>query len=105
MAFELMTYGLLAGLMYQLLPKKAGYTYVALLIALVGGRLVWGIISVAIYGLSGSAFGWSAFFAGAVIEAIPGIVLQIILVPAVVLIVRRITRTNEKSLLFEKVQE
>jgi len=102
MAFELLAYGLLAGLMYQLLPKKAGFTYVALFIAMVGGRIVWGIVSTVLYGVSGNAFGWSAFFAGAVLEAIPGIVLQIVLVPVIVLLVRRITRTSEKTAISER---
>ena len=43
MAFELAAYGLLAGLFYKLLPKKPVYVYVALILAMLGGRAVWGL--------------------------------------------------------------
>ena len=38
---------------------------------------------VLISGVSGSAFTWQVFMAGAFINAIPGIVVQLILIPAV----------------------
>jgi thiamine transporter ThiT len=41
MAFELAAYGLLAGLFYRLFPKKIGFAYLALVLAMIGGRVVW----------------------------------------------------------------
>ena len=41
MAFELATYGAVSGLLYHLLPKKNGYIYVALIVAMLCGRVVW----------------------------------------------------------------
>ena len=42
MAFELATYGVVAGLMYRALPKKKSNIYVSLIVAMIAGRLVWG---------------------------------------------------------------
>ena len=45
MAFELATYGAVSGMLYQKLGKKKRSIYVALLVAMVLGRLVWGVWS------------------------------------------------------------
>ncbi len=89
MAFELATYGAVAGLLYRLLPKKVPYLYASLLAAMAAGRIVWGVVQFAIAGLQQTAFPFSAFLAGAVVNAIPGIVLQIVLIPPLVLALRR----------------
>ena len=65
MAFELAAYGCLSGLFYRLLPKKPVNLYVSLLLAMVGGRLVWGLVMLVLMGLSGKGFTLTAFFAGA----------------------------------------
>ncbi len=89
MAFELAVYGAVAGLMCRLLPRKAPMLWIALLIAMVAGRVVWGIVHLALAGLSGSTFAWEAFLAGAVTTAIPGIILQLVLVPVLVMAMDR----------------
>ncbi len=89
MSLELATYGFLSGLLYKLLPKKNGYVYVTLLIAMVGGRIVWGIARLIFAGLQGSEFTFAAFIAGAVTNAIPGIILHIALVPLIVIALKR----------------
>ena len=89
MSFELCAYGLFAGLLYALLPKKALYTYVSLACAMLAGRAVWGIASAILAGLRETAFGLEAFWLSAFAGSVPGIVLQIILVPAVVLALKR----------------
>lgn len=85
MAFELGTYGLVAGLLYNALPKKKPYIYVSLAGAMVIGRIVWGIARIVLLGFDFSKFGWSAFWTGAVLNAIPGIIVQIVLIPVVVM--------------------
>lgn len=86
MAFELMTYGLVTGLLYSRCKWKCIVSlYRTLLIAMVSGRAVWGIVMVLISGASGSLFTWQAFIAGAFLNAIPGIILQLVLVPGVML--------------------
>ena len=85
MAFELATYGAVSGALYQKMPKKKSSIYVALLVAMVLGRLVWGAARLVCAGLDTTAFGLSAFWAGAITTAIPGIIVQIILVPILVM--------------------
>lgn len=85
MAFELAVYGLIAGWLYNILPKKKIYVYVSLLTAMVLGRIVWGAVMFCCMGLDPAAFGMEAFFAASVINAIPGIILQIILIPIIVI--------------------
>ena len=89
MAFELAAYGALSGLLYAKLPKKPLYTYVALLLAMLGGRVVWGLVMFALTGISDTTFSLSAFVMGAFANAIPGIVLHIVLIPVIVLALRK----------------
>lgn len=84
MAFELLTYGLIIGLVYRRLAKKGMVgVYAALVTAMVAGRLVWGVAEVVLLGLNGNAFTAQAFLAGALLNAVPGIIVQLILIPAV----------------------
>lgn len=89
MCFELAVYGLVSGLLYFRLPKKTGTLYGALVAAMILGRIVWGVVMVLISGAGGSTFTWSAFLAGAFFNAVPGIILQLLLIPAVVLALRK----------------
>jgi len=89
MSFELAAYGAVAGLMYKLLPRKKISIYISLLTAMVAGRLVWGAARLVAAGLNVSAFGLSSFWTGAIIEAIPGIIVQIILIPILVMVLRK----------------
>lgn len=89
MAFELAAYGLITGLLYQKLPKKAQNIYVTLIIAMVTGRLVWGAVRFIMAGLSATTFPFSAFLSGAITTAVPGIILQIILIPPIIIAVEK----------------
>lgn len=89
MCFELATYGLVSGMLYALLPKRTGSIYGALLAAMVLGRVVWGVAMSVISGAAGSPFTWAAFLAGAFFNAVPGIIAHIVLIPLVVLALRR----------------
>ena len=85
MAVELCVYGLMTGIMYKVLPRKKPFIYVALITSMLAGRLVWGAVQFSIMGFDPSAFGFSAFVAGAFTNAIPGIILQIVLIPVLVM--------------------
>ena len=89
MAFELAVYGAVSGIMYKLFPKKDLYVYPALIIAMAAGRIVWGAVRYLIAGLQGTTFTAEAFLAGAVTTAIPGMILHIILIPLIVIALRR----------------
>ncbi len=95
MCFELAVYGLVSGLLYAHLPKKTVNIYISLVSAMLAGRVVWGIVRVILSGVSGEAFTWAAFMAGAFMNAIPGIIVHILLIPAVVVAL-------EKAELLEK---
>ena len=84
MAFELAAYGFVAGLLYRLLPKKPWSVYVALIVAMLLGRVVWGIAQYLLLGMQGKPFTLSAFLAGAFVNAWPGILLQIALIPLII---------------------
>ena len=84
MAFELAVYGGMAGLLYSRLPRKKWMIYAALLISMIAGRVVWGAVQALLAGLSGNSFTWTLFLTGAVINAIPGIIMQLALIPLLV---------------------
>jgi len=85
MAFELATYGLVCGLLYTKLPKKKSSIYISLIAAMISGRIIWGLCRLIIAGISKNSFVWATFIAGGITNAIPGIILQIILIPIIVM--------------------
>ena len=89
MAFELAVYGAVSGLLYRALPRKNWSVYIALVAAMIAGRIVWGAARLVLAGLSGNSFTWALFLAGAFTNAVPGIILHIVLVPVLVLALSR----------------
>lgn len=89
MCFELAVYGLVSGLLYARLPKKTASIYVSLIGAMLAGRIVWDVVMAVISGVTGSAFTWTAFLAGAFINAVPGIVVHILLIPVAVIALKK----------------
>jgi len=92
MSLELAAYGAIAGLLFRLLPRKRGNIYLSLISAMLIGRLIWGGAMLVCMLARGGDFGWGAFLSGAFLNAIPGIVIQILLIPV---LVARFTRTDE----------
>lgn len=101
MAFEMLTYGLISGLLYHRVFKKKNLVsiYSSLLIAMLSGRIVWGIVRLALAGIAGNAgaFTFAAFISGAVTTAIPGIIVQLILVPAIVTALQKAKLLSSES--------
>ena len=89
MAFELAAYGAVSGLLYRVLPRRAVNVYVALIGAMLAGRIVWGAVMLILSGVTGSAFTFAAFLAGAFTNAVPGMILHILLIPVIVLAVEK----------------
>ncbi len=90
MAFEMAAYGFVAGFLYSRSRWQCVVAlYRAIVAAMLVGRIVWGVSQVVLLGLGGSAFTWQMFLAGALLNAIPGIVLQLVLLPAVMLLLNR----------------
>ena len=89
MCFELAVYGMVSGILYRRLPRNHGNVYVSLFSAMLSGRVMWGVVRVILYGLGKSEFGWAVFISGAFTTAIPGIILQIVLIPVLVIAVNK----------------
>ena len=90
MAFELATYGFMCGLLYNI-RKKQGlpYIYLCLIASMLCGRIVWGIAKTLLL-MGKSAFTLQAFWIGGFIDAIPGIILQLVLIPIIVKRVKKL---------------
>lgn len=89
MAFELATYGFICGLLNEKLPKKDSNIYVSLIVAMICGRIVWGLVSWLLYTIVGNPFTWKVFVSGALLTAWPGIILQIVVIPILIMALRK----------------
>ena len=90
MAFELATYGFVVGFLYFHSRWKCVVAlYRCMIIAMLSGRVVWGIVQVILLGLGENGFTFSMFITSAVINAIPGIILQLILIPSIMIALNR----------------
>lgn len=90
MTFELATYGTVIGLMYHRIKWKGLVRiYGSLLTAMIAGRIVWGIARLSMLGLADTPFSWQLFLSGAFLTAIPGIILQLILIPVLMTALER----------------
>ena len=99
MAFELAVYGVVAGWIYGRAERKSTLVvYQALLLAMVCGRVVWGMVEILLLGIGGNGFTWQMFLAGALVNAIPGILLQLVLIPAIMAVVvhKKVVPENAK---------
>ena len=90
MALELATYGFVIGLLYHRARDRRLYRlYASLIAAMLAGRAVWGAAKALLLGIRGEGFPFAAFIAGGFADALPGILLQLLLVPFLVKISER----------------
>ena len=103
MAFELAAYGLIIGLVYHRSKWQCLRSlYRALIASMLGGRLLWGIVQMILLGVGENGFTLTMFLSGAFLTAIPGIVLQLVLIPIVMVALDRtklvpFTKKEEKG--------
>jgi len=106
MAFELAAYGLFAGLFYHWLSnasfklfgspsekaKTAVALYGSLILAMLLGRVVWGLAKFAFISLfiPDGVFTMAMFISGAFVVAWPGILVQLVIIPPIVLALKRL---------------
>lgn len=89
-ALELAAYGFVVGLLYARGKRKTtGYLYLCLVTAMLAGRVVWGVAKTLLLGVGENAMTFSAFIAGGFAEALPGIALQLVLIPLIMLAVNK----------------
>lgn len=86
MMLELCAYGCLSGLLYRRVKLNI---YAALPLAMLGGRVVSGLANALFMGVANKPYGLSAFLSGAFVTAVPGILLQLIIIPLLVVSVQR----------------
>ena len=98
MTFELAAYGAVIGLIMQQLSKKnivgTGKKYVlnlylALIGAMLAGRIVWGLVRFILARATMQPFTLEMFMAGAFLTAVPGIIVQLILIPGIMAALKR----------------
>lgn len=91
MAFELAAYGFLAGFLYKLWTGKKSIVriYASLCSAMLGGRVIWAVVTKLLYSVAGMDFTIQIFMAEAFINALPGIVVQLILIPVLLLTLKK----------------
>ncbi len=89
MAVELMFYGLVSGALYQKLSEKPGGILISLGAAMICGRIAWGTVRMTLTLMSSTEFSWALFVSGAFLKAFPGIILQLILIPIIVRILKQ----------------
>ncbi len=85
-AFELASYGFLSGFLFGRAKWQCiKMLYRCLIAAMLGGRIIRGIVQALLLGFKGNQLIVSSFISGVVIHSIPGIILQLILVPSIML--------------------
>ncbi len=90
MSLELATYGFVIGFLYSHIRQKGLKSiYISLLSAMLMGRIVWGISKALLLGMNGEYFSFALFISGGFIDALPGILLQLILIPRIMKIIKR----------------
>ena len=103
MSFELAVYGAVIGLIMQQLSKRnttdSGKNYVrnlylALIGAMLAGRIVWGLVRFILARATMQPFTMEMFMAGAFLTAIPGIIVQLILIPGIMAALKRVGVLN-----------
>lgn len=82
MMMELCAYGALTGLLYR---KIKWNVYFSLISSMLAGRAVSGIANAVFWGIAGKAYGFSAFLTTSFVTAVPGIIIQLVAVPLIVI--------------------
>ena len=98
MAFELATYGFVIGYMFSKSKWNCMKSlYRSLIVSMVAGRVVWGLVQTILFGLGDNGFTLSMFIGSAFLKAIPGIILQLVLIPAIMLVLGKTHLRHRKK--------
>ena len=90
MAFELCAYGFFTGFIYILLKRKNLVSvYISLVSAMLIGRVIKGVANAIFYGIADRGYTFTMFILGAFVEAFPGILIQLVLIPAILVAIKK----------------
>lgn len=86
MVFELAVYGLVAGLIYY---KMGMNIYFSLILAMLSGRVIYGLLQTALFLTGGSEYSFAIFFTTLFVKGLPGIIIQLIIIPPLVIVLQK----------------
>ncbi len=86
MSLELCAYGVICGLLYR---HFALNIYLSLILGMLCGRVVSGLANAALLGFSGGEYSLPIFLTGAFVTGLPGIILQLVLLPLIVVLLTK----------------
>lgn len=88
---ELCAYGLLSGLLLRLIHTRHFYAdlYLAIVPAMVLGRIVGGVARALFYFSTAQAYSVALWASAYVVETLPGAIVQLLLLPALVLVLTK----------------
>ena len=86
MSLELLFYGVTAGILYQRLKWNI---YIVLILTLIAGRIGFAIGLVLLGLVIELPYGLETYFGAAVVAGLPGIIIQIIIIPPIIWAVQR----------------
>ena len=99
MELELAAYGAAAGALagirwFGIGDKESGFAKISrkvfsLILVMLIGRAVYGAVNAVILSRGDSPFTWSAFLSGAFVNALPGILVQLVLIPTLVTLAKK----------------
>lgn len=84
-SLECACYGLVTGVLYARWQR----IYPSLILAMAAGRLVSGLANAAFMGLAGNPYSLTIWMTGAFLTPIPGIIIQLVLIPTLVYALER----------------
>lgn len=92
MIVELSMYGLFTGLFDRLFSIKNEYinTYVCLILAMVVSRIIYGIMNALFF--KAGTYSLAIWLTAAFVTALPGIIIQLIVIPLIVVNAKKLTR-------------
>ncbi|MBR2385624.1 MAG: ECF transporter S component [Clostridia bacterium] len=97
-AFEMAVYGLITGLIFGVCKKKNVISvYASMLPAMILGRMVRCFAEIVLLNLKGNPFIWKTFASMVILHSLPGIILQLILIPTVILTIKNAKIINNKK--------
>lgn len=92
MMLELCAYGVLAGLLY-----KRFNVFISLIGAMIGGRVIYGLTNLILMGLANTTYSIRTFLTAAFVTALPGIVIQLIFIPALIVLLEQVGFLKKKQ--------
>lgn len=89
MLCELAVYGLVSGILVHHIHTKKHYlnVYIALIIAMIAGRITMGILNAFIFQAGNYKF--SLWITGAFATALPGIIIQLLIIPTIIVALKK----------------